>query len=545
MSSGNRSWLVSNFARQLVGGAVAWLVCVVVAQVACAQAFWEQQADSRIEQYRKADLAISVVDSIGSPVPGADVHVAMKEHTFGFGTAVTAGWINNNSPNGQIYREKLLENFNHVVFENDLKWPAWEGLWGGGFNWPNTEQALDWLDANELPARGHYLSWATWDGVSAHAGNENIFTLEARLFNHMEEIASTVGNRVYEWDVINHPVGWLNDTYENRMESAGLYDEGLDFYTAIVNKSREAAPDDMPMWINEDDVIAGDSRAFDYERIIDHLMAGGGEIDGIGFQGHFIEEWGRVSGTPAWALYDRIDRFADKGVPLRVTEFDIDVGNNDALQGELMHDYLKVMFSHPAMEAVTLWGFWGGSHWRDEAGALYEEDWDEKPSLTAYQNLVFDQWWTDELGLSDESGQHLLRAFKGEYDITVSYEGEEYVLNDFVLDGDDNLQVELDLLIAPEPDADFNGDAVVDGGDFLLWQRNLGQNGQSDNSRGDANGDGTVDAFDLAAWQSQFGNRTPPAAPIPEPGATALLLLVLGTGNAFARARRHSLFARR
>jgi hypothetical protein len=57
----------------------------------------------------------------------------MKRHAFGFGTAVPASWINNTSANGIKFREKLLENFNQVVFENDLKYPPWRGLWGSNF----------------------------------------------------------------------------------------------------------------------------------------------------------------------------------------------------------------------------------------------------------------------------------------------------------------------------------------------------------------------------------------------------------------------------
>ncbi|MBN1854567.1 MAG: hypothetical protein JW829_17680, partial [Pirellulales bacterium] len=40
--------------------------------------------------------------------------------------------------------------------------------------------------------------------------------------------------------------------------------------------------------------------------------------------------------------------------------------------------------------------------------------------------------------------------------------------------------------------ADFNGDNIVDGNDFLIWQIGLGLTGQTNNDNGDANGDGTV-----------------------------------------------------
>jgi N-acetylmuramoyl-L-alanine amidase len=52
--------------------------------------------------------------------------------------------------------------------------------------------------------------------------------------------------------------------------------------------------------------------------------------------------------------------------------------------------------------------------------------------------------------------------------------------------------------------ADFNGDGVVDGADFLAWQRGLGSTGGGA-AAGDANGDNAVDAADLGIWRAQFG----------------------------------------
>ncbi len=492
---------------------------------------WLTQANQRIEQYRKADLTVSVVDSGSQAVSGADVHIEMKRHTFGFGTAVTADWITDTSPNGVMYREKLLENFNQVVFENDMKYPPWIGLWGPGFNWPQTEDALDWLDANGLPTRGHYLSWATWSGNDAYGTSQNVNTLPQRIFDHISDKLPTVGTRVFEWDVINHPVGWLNDTYENRMENGGVYAEGLDFYVDIIQHARDVinqsvaqgglggAP--MPLWINEDDIIAGNSRANDYERIIDYLIANDAAPDGIGFQAHFINEWGRVNSSSPQQVYNRIDRFADKGVPLRATEFDIDVGTNEAWQGDLMHDYLTVMFSHPAMEAVTMWGFWQGSHWMPNA-ALYRNNWTEKPSLQAYQDLVFNQWWTDEMGASDGAGEYLLRAFKGEYEITVTYNGQEYVVP-FVLN--DDMSIEVMLPFAIGLDGDHNGDGTVDAADYATW-------------RSDPNAYGGAQGY--TDWVTNFGQTSAGGSPsfnstaVPEP-ATAVMLLVAAMASCCLR----------
>lgn len=90
--------------------------------------------------------------------------------------------------------------------------------------------------------------------------------------------------------------------------------------------------------------------------------------------------------------------------------------------------------------------------------------------------------------------------------------------------------------------ADFNGDDLVDGADFLTWQRNFGINdGTALLSDGDADGDGNVLASDLAAWQSQFSTdptSTATAAAAPEPASLALVACMAAAGGCGMVVRR-------
>ncbi len=71
------------------------------------------------------------------------------------------------------------------------------------------------------------------------------------------------------------------------------------------------------------------------------------------------------------------------------------------------------------------------------------------------------------------------------------------------------------------PSADFNGDGIVDGADFLVWQREAG----GTPVLADGNSDGMVDARDLSLWKTQFGNvaALPRSVPVPEPCALEIL----------------------
>lgn len=94
----------------------------------------------------------------------------------------------------------------------------------------------------------------------------------------------------------------------------------------------------------------------------------------------------------------------------------------------------------------------------------------------------------------------------------------------------DNILLELVDVVAPGDDADFDDNLLVNGADFLTWQKNFPLNdGTALNVDGDATGDGNILADDLAVWELQYGGPPPLAglAAVPEPTTAALALLAL------------------
>ena len=57
--------------------------------------------------------------------------------------------------------------------------------------------------------------------------------------------------------------------------------------------------------------------------------------------------------------------------------------------------------------------------------------------------------------------------------------------------------------------ADFDGDNIIGGLDFLAWQRNFGTTSFATRADGDANKDGAVNGEDLEIWQAEAGQTEP------------------------------------
>jgi len=100
----------------------------------------------------------------------------------------------------------------------------------------------------------------------------------------------------------------------------------------------------------------------------------------------------------------------------------------------------------------------------------------------------------------------------------------------------DNVLLELIDVGVPTDDADFDGDGLVTGLDFLIWQRNIGTP-DAQPGDGDANGDMIVNGDDLTIWETQYGGPPPLAAisAVPEPLSATMFLVACGCWTAFAR----------
>jgi hypothetical protein len=89
---------------------------------------------------------------------------------------------------------------------------------------------------------------------------------------------------------------------------------------------------------------------------------------------------------------------------------------------------MTALFSHPMVNGFVMWGFWGGAHWR--AGAeMFRTDWTIKPNGQVYQDLVFNQWWTNADGRSDKQGRYVVEGFRGDYAVEVTVNGVTKTVN--------------------------------------------------------------------------------------------------------------------
>lgn len=395
---------------------------------------WRTEASERIEEYRKANLTVSVIKGKRGIVKDAEIEIRMLKHSFGFGSCTELADLINESPHRETYRDYFLNNFNKTTTERGLRWENWFRKTPAELEQmkDDLDSMFSWFASHEIPVRGHHLCWAKIDPrKQPDEVRDDPEKLSKAYLEFQDQLVHFVGSRVTEWDAINHIAGNIvgpGKTY------ADLY--GQDFWAEIINRARVLSPT-TEMWINEGAIIARGNRIEAYLGIVDTLILNNAAPDGVGFMAHFRES----SLTPPEDVYYIMDRFAQKIPSLQLTELDVDVGKDEQLQADYFRDILTISYSHPAMKGIILWGFWEGRHWRPDA-ALWRTDWSIKPAGQVWKDLVYNTWWSHVTGNADDYGNYEARVFKGTYEITARHKGKEIKK---IIDVDQDTSIKLKL----------------------------------------------------------------------------------------------------
>ena len=316
---------------------------------------------------------------------------------------------------GNIYSGNQVENFeyywNYVIAENAGKWGSVEQTrdvmsWGG----LDASYALaqEIAEENDIPYNFHVLMW----GAQQPAWINDLEPAE-----QIEEIREWVGlvaNRYPDMDVVqvmnepldgHNPPDGQNGRANYKAALDAMEDHGTD-WDWVINAfqiARDSFPDTRLM-LNDFNILSNPTSARTYVNIIE-LLQERDLIDVIGVQGHAF------STGNANTIKTVLDILAETGLPIQVTEMDVDGNPNnsdfvtetqsDQTQLASMQRIFPVVWTHPSVEGVTFWG-WRPGLWRnDQEAFLVRSTGEERPALDWLQTYVAD---TAIGGVANEAG---------------------------------------------------------------------------------------------------------------------------------------------
>jgi hypothetical protein len=151
----------------------------------------------------------------------------------------------------------------------------------------------------------------------------------------------------------------------------------------------------------------------------------------IGIQSHM--HGGYWGAQKAWEV---CERFAKFGKPLHFTETTVVSGprnssgwnttpDGEKRQAEHVAEFYRVLFSHPAVEAITWWDFTDQNAWQRAPAGLVRADMTPKPAYEELKRLIKGKWWTQTEATVKMAGTARFRGFFGQYEVAVHVDGRK------------------------------------------------------------------------------------------------------------------------
>lgn len=292
------------------------------------------------------------------------------------GTAVTGSRLTG------TYGDIAGTQFSSLTPGNAMKWGSVEPT-RGTFNWSEADQIVAFARAHGQQVRGHTLVWHSQNPSWLTNGTWSAAQLSTLLQNHITTEVSRYRGQVASWDVVNEPFN-EDGTYRSDL----WYDNLGPSYIAQALTWARAADPDAKLYINDYNVEGVGAKSDALYNLVKSLKAQGVPIDGVGLQAHLI--LGQVPAT----LRQNIQRFADLGVDVSVTELDVrmQLPSTAAKLTQQAADYKAVFAACVAVArcaGVTVWGFTDSDSWIPDvfsgygAATPYDENYAPKPAYYA------------------------------------------------------------------------------------------------------------------------------------------------------------------
>jgi GH35 family endo-1,4-beta-xylanase len=364
---------------------------------------WRAAALDRIEKNRKADCSLTLTGPDGKPLANQPVKLTLRRHEFGFGSATPASFYLADTEDARRFRDIIDRLFSIVVFENDLK-----DMWWGRDTPPHerasrqkeTDAAFKWLGERRIAIRGHYLMQVA---IPGNLEKMDDAAVRSHFLDTVRRRIEYAGDRVCEWDAINHPIAWSGAKLFSEHPGLKHLDREVLAYARTLTK--------RPLWVNEDQLFRPGPQSDDTWAYLRDLKKAGIPIDGLGNQAHVHQSY-LPSPEQIFAV---TDRFAEVVPRQAITEFDIQTVADEELAADYTRDLMIACFSHPAYSSFLLWGFWEGSHWMPDS-ASWNKDWSIRKRGEVLEEWLGKRWRTEVSLTTDASGTAKWRGFPGWYD---------------------------------------------------------------------------------------------------------------------------------
>lgn len=327
-----------------------------------------------------------------NPLEGKYLKDLFAEHGMKVGTCLNMQMVNRNG-----VKKILLENFNSVTMENEMKPDSIlshsksqsEGKIVVEFR-SDALKMLEWAKENNYSMRGHTLIWYSqtpdwifhenFDSSKALVDRD---TMLERMEGYIRDVFQTIEDLgytdlFYAYDIVNE--AWLdNGQIRKNRWTETIGDDYLWYAFYFADKY---APESIDLYYND---FNEQFKTNALIKFVNTLVDEEGRylIDGIGLQAHLY------TSDDLTKYFNTLDSLGETGLKLQLTELDVCLGRyqkplpgneeNYKRQGRFYYELINGIFERVdsgkvKMDALTFWGITDTMSWRKEyKPLLYNE----------------------------------------------------------------------------------------------------------------------------------------------------------------------------
>jgi GH35 family endo-1,4-beta-xylanase len=332
------------------------------------------------EQNGEFRITATASDTLGKSFTSAGVLVRVgSDELEEIGLSAGKGKYLGNVVRDSGVEPGFMEYWNAVTSGNGGKWQTVEGT-RDQMNWQKADEAYNLASSNHLPYRYHTLAWG-----SQYPGW--ITSLSPSAFQEeMEEFISAVAERypyIDQIDVINEALpGHQEDTQYFIDGLGGEGESGYDWAVWLFKKARAYFPN--AKLVLNDFALVNSRLNIQQQFQLLRVLRDSSLVDGFGAQAHTFN----LDNMEAAELQENLDLMANAGIPIYITEMDMQgVTINEASQLSSYETLFPVLWEHPDVAGITLWGYIYGDMWKPDAGLVYA-DGTERSSMRWLKNYM-------------------------------------------------------------------------------------------------------------------------------------------------------------
>ncbi|HPA19721.1 MAG TPA: endo-1,4-beta-xylanase [Verrucomicrobiae bacterium] len=381
-------------------------------------------AADRIEKHRKGSASLRLTGPDGNPIPaGTTIKIEQARHRFLFGCNIFKLDRCRTPEDNARYVERFASLLNFATLP--FYWWAYEVRRGEPAD-AATTRCADWCHSHGITTKGHPLAWNWVDPPWLQdVPQGDVMRLQ------MERIGQCVSKfkgSIDIWDVVNEATHY--DRAEPKQKAPRLTEairqSGVGEYLRGAFREARAANPAATLLINDYRVDPEYQTRVLAELNDERLRP---LYDVIGIQSHM-----HGGPWPTAKTWEVCEQFAKYGRPIHFTETTLVSGpktpagwrttaEGEEKQAARVREFYTLLFSHPAVNAITWWDLTDQGAWQAAPAGLIRDDMSPKPAYDALLELIKGKWWTRAETKAQANGLANLDGFFGDYAITADVGG--------------------------------------------------------------------------------------------------------------------------